>query len=149
MKTRSDSARKNSMKKNIFILIILFITLLAIGYLFVLPTMKQDALKEKQEELAKSLGVKIQDYPYQSDFPAGYFYTVLKPNMTYDEVHSIVRGYESVYNCYGTDELYYYFNKDANNALRFALYYDEQGHFVEMQGEDPNSRTLSLGSECS
>ncbi len=137
------------MKKNIFIFIISIIAILAVSYLIILPMSKQNALKEKQEALAKSLGVQIQDYPYQSVFPAGYFYSVLKPNMPLDEVHNIVRGYESVYNCYGTDELYYYFSKDSKKAVRFALYYDEQGYFIRLEGEDPDSRTLSLSSECS
>jgi hypothetical protein len=122
------------------------IAILAVSYLIIFPMSKQNALKEKQEALAKSLGVKIQDYP--GTFPTNYFHAVLKPNMTLDEVHDIVRGYESVSNCYGTNELYYYFSTDKNDAIRFMLFYDEQGYFVRLEGEDPNSRTLSLGSGC-
>ncbi len=137
------------MKKSIRILGVLIIAVVAISFLYVSPAMKQSALRDKQEGLAKSLGVKIENYPYQADFPAGYFYSVLKPGMTYDEVHRIVRGYASVYRCYETDENYYYFSKEDDEALRFRLVYDAQGQFVKLQGEDPNSRTLGLRPGCS
>jgi hypothetical protein len=134
------------LKKNSFILIISIIFILAASYLIVVPMTKQDALKEKQEALAKSLGVKIQDYA--GTFPTNYFYAVLKPKMTLDEVHGIVRGYERVSNCWGTAELYYYFGTDKNDAIRFMLHYDEQGYFVRLEGEEPDSRTLGVSSGC-
>ena len=134
------------MKKRIIVISI--ICILVIGFPYVLSRLKEHALKDKQEELAKSLGVKVEDYPL--DFPTDYFYTILKPGLTLAEVHNIVQGYESVYNCYGTDELYYYFSNDENDALRFEFDYDKQGHFVEMRSEDPNSRSLGgLGEGCS
>ena len=139
-----------SIKKYVWIFGVLFIAMpLSIAILY--PIVKDRDLREKQRvELASRLGVRIEDYPYPADFPVGYFYSVLKPGMTYDKVHSIVCGYESAYRCYGTDEIYYYFSKNEDeNLMRFALYYDEQGQFVELQGEDPDSRTLGLGPGCS
>jgi len=41
--------------------------------------------------------------------------------MTYDEVHSIVRGYEGVYRCYAFTEIYYWFSVDDNDAIRLDL----------------------------
>ena len=69
--------------------------------------------------------------------------------MTYDEVHNIVRGYEGVYRCYGFSKIYYYFSVDDNDAIRFRLTDDDQGRYTEMDGEDPDSRTLGLGPGCS
>ncbi len=82
-------------------------------------------------------------------FPVGYFYSVLKPGMTYAEVHSMVRGYEGVYRCYGFSKIYYYFSVDDNDAIRFRLTYDGQSKFVELQGEDPDSCTSGWGPGCS
>ncbi len=135
-------------KKRIPWLVVAAIGIVAVSLPWVLPKLQGRARKAQQEQLATNLGVSIDDYPYQGDFPAGYFYRVLKPGMTYEEVHHMVREYESVYRCFGTDEIYYYFSKNDDDALRFALYYDEEGRYVELQGEDPNSRTLSLGG-CS
>jgi len=137
------------MKKMIIVLIVSIIGVLAISLLYISPSVKESNLRRKQEELAIILGVKIEDYPYQVDFPAGYFYSVLKTGMTYDQVHAIVRGYESVYRCYGINEIYYYFSNDDDTALRFRLVYDKQERYIELQGEDPNSRTLGLGPGCS
>lgn len=136
-------------KKSVLLIILVTIGILLFSFLWILPTSKANARRGQQQELARNLGVRINDYPYPTDFPAGYFYAVLKPGMTYKDVHNIVRGYQSVYQCYGTDEIYYYFSNNGDEALRFALYYDKQGNFVELQGEDPNSRTLGLGPGCS
>jgi hypothetical protein len=136
------------MKRRISLLILAVVGVMAISLLWVMPAMKGSVRKAQQEELAKSLGVRIEAYPYPADFPAGYFYKVLKPGMTYDEVHSMVRGYKLVYRCFGMDEVYLYFNEKSDDALLFALHYDQQGRYIELQGDDPNSRTLSIGPGC-
>jgi hypothetical protein len=137
------------MKKRITLLVLAAAGVMAIYFLWRLPASKADARTGQQEALAENLGVRIHDYPYPADFPVGYFYTVLRAGMTYDQVHGIVRGYLSAYQCYGIDEIYYYFSRDEHTALRFRIGYDQQGRFVELEGEDPNSRTLGVGPGCS
>jgi hypothetical protein len=133
------------MKKRILVISIIS-CILIIGLPHAFSKVQEHALKDKQEKLAKDLGAKIEDYPVE--FPVGYFYGVLKPGMTLDEVHNIVQGYGVVYNCWGFMELYYYFGKTENDAIRFALTYDEQGHYDGMKGEDRNSRILGLSEGC-
>lgn len=99
----------------------------------------------KQIQLASQLGVRIQDYPNPMVFPVGYFYSVITPGMSMRDVHSIVIGYEQVFNCFGTDELYYYFSTDEKDAIRFEIIYDDQGRHKEFLGEDLYTRTLSIG----
>jgi len=100
--------------------------------------------KNKQQDgLAQRLGVAVEDYPYTDSFPGGYFYTVLQPGMSKDEVHSIVVAYEQAFTCYGLDELYYYYSMDDTDAFRFMVLYDNQGNFFRMEGEDDDSSTLS------
>lgn len=96
----------------------------------------------KQAELANYLQVQIEDFPYQYSFPVGYFYSVLRPGMTVDEVHSIVKGYEKVLNCGASSEIYYYFSTEDSNALRLEIYYTSQGTYEDIMGEDNNSSTL-------
>lgn len=128
-----------------------FITLIGI-FLFLHHS---NSNEKKQEELAITLGVRIKDYPFVTVFPLGYFYTVIKPGMTLDDVHFIIRGYEKVLRCRDSakdalyyKEVYYYFSPRDDEALRFQLFYDEQGRFLEFQGEDEDSRTImTLGCE--
>lgn len=137
------------MKKNIlFSCVLLIVLILSLLYIYLVATRKID-LRNKQEALAKSMGVRIDDYPYKVTFPVGYFDSALEPGMTYDEVHRIVRGYERVYRCYGFTEIYYYYSTNHDDAIRFGLVYDDQSQFVELRGEDPESRTLGLGPGCS
>lgn len=97
---------------------------------------------KQQEKLANSLGVQIEDYPYPSSFPNGYFYIKLQSGMTINEIHAIVQGYENVYHCGDYSEIYYYYSQEDNKALRFELLYDEQGRFKQLRGEDDDSRTI-------
>lgn len=132
-------------KKPIAITVLL--SLVALAVLIMLASFvvrsRENALAKKQEELAVKLGVVIEDHPYGATFPEGYFYTILEPGMSIEAVHSLVKEYNQVFSCYGTDELYYYFTNDDQKALRFMIYYDKQRNFVRMYGEDDDSRTLS------
>jgi hypothetical protein len=131
------------------LLILVILCILASVPLFIIPAMKSNVRKGQQEELAKSLGVKIDDYPYPGIFPDGYFYSVLKPGMSYEEVHKIVRGYKSVYLCFGRDEDYFYFSENPDDYWQFELHFDQQGRFIELRSDiDSNSRTLGLDSSC-
>jgi hypothetical protein len=104
---------------------------------------------EKQEDLANKLGVKIKDYPSETVFPVGYFYTILRPGMSVDEVHIVVQGYEKAFRCrspvevYYYSEIYYYFHSEDLKAVRFQIFYDKQERFEKLQGEDDDSRTIS------
>src|SRR5262249_46383763 len=100
----------------------------------------------QQRMLAKELGVNIDDYPYPHAFPNGYFYSVLKPGMTIEQVHDIVKGYKKVFNC-GDYEVYYYFSSSDSHALKFESNYDlsadKQDYvFLSLEVEDSNSRTI-------
>ena len=64
------------MKKNIlFSSVLLIVLILSLLYIYPVATRKID-LRNKQEVLAKSLGVNIEDYVYPMGFPVGYFYSV-------------------------------------------------------------------------
>ena len=95
-----------------------------------------------QLELAKELGVRIEDYPYRKSFPSGYFYTILQPGIPIAEVHNIVRGYEKVLHCGQRSEIYYYFSSELKDAKRFKLLYDGQGKYLDFEGEEDDSRTI-------
>lgn len=109
---------------------------------WIIPTLTITPRERMQNQLAKELGVKIQDYPYPSSFPSGYFYTVLKPGMSISEVHEIVQGYEKVVQCDNLSEVYYYFSQKLEDAKRFELVYDDRGKYVRFEGEEDDSRTL-------
>lgn len=106
-------------------------------------------LKPQQEKLATRLEVKIQDYPYEHDFPAGYFNAILKPGMTLSDVHALVKGYKEVYQCFGWGELYYYFSGDEEKAVVFLLTYDNAGKFVDLRGGDPFGDSFGVWPGCS
>jgi hypothetical protein len=123
----------------IFILSGIFICVIAVGY----GATKYVTLRERMQiELAKHLGVRIEDYPFRSSFPSGYFYTILEPGMTIAEVQNIVQGYEKVLHCGNRSEIYYYFSSELVDAIRFKLRYDDQGNYWDFEGEEDDSRTL-------
>ena len=97
----------------------------------------------QQKKLAEDYNVRIEDYRWPLQFPVGYFYTILKPGMTVDEVHNIVRGYVKSLNCGWGSEIYYYYSSDDSKTLRFEIYYDNQFKYSDIMGEDYNSSTLS------
>ena len=136
-------------RKSALLALVALVGLLVVIPLFILPIIRDNNLRQKQDELARTLGVKIEDYPFGKTFPAGYFDSVLTPGMTHTQVHAIIKGYTSVFNCWGDTEIYYYFSSNGDEATRFMISYDTDGKYTELQGEDPNSRTLSVSSECS
>jgi len=97
-----------------------------------------------QENLAAELGVRIKDYPWETDFPEGYFFTILKPGMTIDEITALIKGYEKVYHCKTLSEIFYYFSSEETKALRFEVRFDDKGNYPTIIGEDPNSHTIFL-----
>jgi len=115
---------------------------LAVGYWAVRSVVDVTTREMMQLELAKELGVSVEDYPYRTSFPAGYFYMGLQPGMSITEVHKIVQGYEKVLHCGTRSEIYYYFSSELEDAQRFKLRYDDQGNYLEFEGEEDDSRTL-------
>lgn len=133
----------SAMKKNCLpIILIMIIGLSVIILLTALLWLNKNPYEKKQMELANRLGVTIEDYPYESAFPEGYFFTVLKPGMTSSDVHEIIYGFEKVLYCGKYSEIYYYYNTDDLKALRFEIIYDGAGRFVELRSEDDDSRTI-------
>lgn len=119
----------------------LILTISFLG-LWLFSTGVTDSRARLQKELASSLGVSINSYPYPKIFPVGYFETVLKPEMTVLEVHNVVQGYEKVLKCDDVGEIYYYFSTDDKNAIRFKIYYNSAIRFEKLVGEEPGSPTI-------
>ena len=126
----------------------IFMCLLAVGILLTLPALITDPREKAQHDLAKELGVQIEDYPYPYGFPSGYFGTVLKPDMSVSDVHKIVRGYKQVLHCGDGIEVYYYLTIDIKDTERFFIFYDREGRFSRLQGEDNDSRMNIDGIGC-
>jgi hypothetical protein len=139
--------------KNKYILILVLSLIVVLLTIFSSPSISlwlwKYRNKPKQQALATELGVKIKDYPYPDYFPNGYFGIVLKPGMSYEQVHNIVRGYSDVVNCWGTNELYNYFGVDDNDAIRYLIRYSKEGKFEDVQTDFPGDRTLGADETCS
>ncbi len=99
----------------------------------------------KQEELAQRLGVDINRYPKNAPFPVNYFLAVLKPGMTKSGVHAIVTGYEQALHCERYAEIYYYYSKDDGKALRFEIFYYEDGKYSKLVGEGDRDKLFDEG----
>jgi hypothetical protein len=131
--------------KKYFILLLIVALLACITTIILLmfkPTLFNSSRQKMQKDLAKELGVKIDDYPYRTSFPVGYFYTILQPGMSMADVHKVIQGYEKVLRCDSTSEIYYYFSSELEDAKRFQIIYDDQGEFMRLEGEEDDSRTL-------
>jgi hypothetical protein len=99
----------------------------------------------RQREMAQDYGVRIRDFPEPARFPLGYFYSVLKPGTSIQEVHQLVAGYEAVFACEArSSEIYYYFSQEDGRGLRFEIQYDGDLKFDSLGREDLNERTISL-----
>jgi len=97
------------------------------------------ALKEEQITLGKELGVNAEEY--SNLFPIDYFHSKLTPNMSIDEVHKLIVGYKKVFRCSEIDEFYLYFSDVPEDAIRFAVLYDERNDmkFEHIEYGDQNS----------
>ena len=125
--------------KSLRTIVFLILLMILAGCYYSNPYQKQ------QEELAKKLGVSIEDYPNPLVFPEGYYYSILKKGMSLEEIHSIIVGYQAVFHCGDNLEVYYFFDTRDDKALRFMVFINHQDKtFKELQGEDTNSRTISL-----
>ena len=104
-------------------------------------------LREKQELMAQELGVKVNDYSPAIRFPWGYLRVRLIPGMSVKQVHQIIPKHEAVYRC-KTDsvpsEIYYFFSKDDDKALRIEVVYDEHKRYQFLRPEDKNSARISV-----
>ena len=125
------------------------ICLLISGILWITPMLSTSSREKAQKNLAWELGVRIDDYPYPLGFPSGYFGVVLKPGMSISDVHKIVRAYRQVLHCGDGMEVYYYLSTDIEDTERFFIFYDEQGRYLRIQGEDNDSRMNLDGLGCS
>ena len=145
------NSRKGINMKGKYIVVILLIAILVLITICMVPgirlNFKYAMLRPQQEELAKELGVNIQDYRYEASFPVGYFDSILEPGMTIDEVHERVKGYEEVFRCFhDSAELYYYYSLDEAKAIDFFIFYDTERIFMELKSiEMFNNNTASSG----
>ncbi len=133
--------------RKIILLMITVLLLLSITIWVIKANTEKSNYRLKQETLAERLGVRIQDFPPESYFPAGYFARVLRPGMSVGEVHSLVREYDKVLRCRFDENFYdrevYYFYSDMDKyVVRFELFYNRQQKYERFQGEDRNSSTL-------
>jgi hypothetical protein len=127
---------KSKLNKITFLTLILYNLLMLVGC-------ASNPYQQDQIKLAHEIGVKIEDFPSPKAFPVGYYFTILQPGMTLDEVHKTIQGYEVVKNCRNTTEIYYYFSTNDEKALRFEVFYGiDKFRFESLQGEDKNSKTI-------
>jgi hypothetical protein len=129
------------MKKKVVIFAVVLLVLFSICLLFWISG-DFDPYWRERKSLAKELGVNTDEYS-ERWIPINYFNVVLKPGMSSEEVHQIVRGYEAVFLCDTNDEFYYYFSTDDDKADRFLIRYDEQGDVKRIEIEDEDSRSLT------
>lgn len=133
------------MKKKFAIYAILFVFLLVLGFCLAFDRIalwvNHDPYARERENLAKELGVDINLYP-NGTFPENYFYEVLKPGMSSQEVHEIVKGYDAVFHCSNNTEFYYYFSTYGDKASRYLITYDETGKLESTMTEDEDWRSL-------
>ena len=125
------------MKKMRFIYVLMALILLFVCVRYI-NTGIQD---RKERDLAQRLGIDRDAYPDNESFPTSYFYKTLKPGITtIKEVHEIVREYELVLQCYRGSEVYYYYSKDDDETLRFEIWYDFDGKYSKILGENDSYR---------
>jgi hypothetical protein len=122
------------------LIILSLLCLSAVAILWILPLITTSPQEGRQQELAKELGVEVDDFPYPHSFPAGYFFTLLKPGMPVSEVHKIVQGYDRAFRCGTTMEAYYYFSENPEETVSFWVFYDKQGGYRELQSEGESSK---------
>jgi hypothetical protein len=135
-----------------FLLVSIIVVTILIFFLCMVSIVKEGlntlTLRRKQQALAGELGVKIDFYNSPAVFPVGYYATVLKPNMTFAEVHQLVRGYQQVLLCDGSTEIYYNFSTEDKSAIRFGIEYDDQGRYKQLEAEKPGSGLLIISKEA-
>ncbi len=104
-------------------------------------------LRKEQELMAQELGVEIEDYGPAIRFPWGYLRARLTPGMSAQEVHQIIPKHEAGYRC-RTDsipsEIYYFFSKEDDKAVRIEVVYDEYERYQFLRPEDRNSTRISV-----
>lgn len=123
------------------LIIFSLLCLSAMAIQWILPLVTTSPREKLQQDVAKALGVKVDDYPYPYSFPAGYFYTILKPGMTISDVHEIIQAYDKVFRCGKTAEVYYYLIEDPEEFLSIWVVYDKQGMYKELRSEGDSGRT--------
>jgi len=128
------------------LIIFLGILLFSIFIICIKSYREQKYFSQEQEKIAKILGTQIENFPPSQHFPYGYFDKKLKKGMSLSEVHSIMKGYVSVYRCSDLLENYYFISENDNNTLEFSIIYDEDKLFSELISEERGYHFLS--PEC-
>jgi hypothetical protein len=138
------------MKKNVILQIVQLI-LVVLSIIFTTGCQYGwDRFARERQELADELGVNMSAYP---EFPIDYFSSVLKPGMSKEAAHQIVKGYKAVYLCNMKSDLptefYYFITADEYTSDRILVWYDKNGTLDHTTIEDPDSRSLqNYVSDC-
>jgi hypothetical protein len=99
----------------------------------------------KEENLAKELGIANEDYLNKYvKFPYGYYKAIIPIGTSIEVVHNKIIGYEKVYYCYRTREVYYFFSENDERAQRFEVIYNELMDVKDIRSEDSNSRSIAV-----
>jgi hypothetical protein len=129
------------MKRNIGCIVGL---LVMISLLLIFITLKI-VYRIKEENLAKELGIADEDYINKYfKFPYGYYKSKIPIGMSIEGVHDTIIGYEKVYYCYRSSEVYYFFSENDDKALRIQIVYDDHLNVKRIESEDSNSRTIAV-----
>lgn len=130
---KSSEGKLEQRKNPYFLYLIITLVVLWLGA----KSVDEILLRIKQHQLAEHLGVDLREYPSKPMFPQIYFYSVIVPGMTKSEVRKIMIGYEIALTCGNNkdQELYYYYDKDKEDALRIMVVYDLDGKFHKFMGE--------------
>ncbi len=134
------------MKKRLLLLILIASVCIATFFIYTAHGMDKhnNIYLEKQERLAELLNINLNEY--EKRFPTDYFVELLKEDMTVQEVHELMRGYEKVLRCGDYAEVYFYFSTDERIAYRYLIIFDEgkyigneYGGFRAYEGINENS----------
>ena len=136
------------MKKNIANFLCLFVLVSIFLLCSLLWGCNTDPYLHERKSLADEIGVNIDKYPPIDVFPSNYFFEVLEPGMSSEEVHQIVRGYKAVFICDWNLEFYYFFSSDGDKAVRYIISYDEKGNFEFFDSEEDERYLHYFVDDC-
>ncbi|MBI5822915.1 MAG: hypothetical protein HZB18_02735 [Chloroflexi bacterium] len=129
------------MNKRFWIIVLALVMLLLLPKLY--WAIKAIPYREKQEQLAQTLGVNIHNYR-RFDFPFDYFLQELKPGMPIREIHRIIRGYDRVLRCDDYAEVYLYFSPPGTDSFKYMILYDEKFFRSFITDDIFGDRTVSI-----
>ena len=138
------------MKKKIwFILAIIFFVFIAIFIRAIIKDIQyENELTIKQSELADILNVDLNGYSNYI-FPSDYYSEILYLGINKDEAHSLIKGYlkSCISGRRDNFEVYYFFFDDEYKAIKFELFFNDNGELHKFIAEEPGEPTI-IGTNC-